>query len=334
MGAVSKIQNNERYTAWTKATFKMMLKTFFRWLKKTGDEQPEETKWISTKVKRTEKNNISNGELITEEEIKRAISVMDHPRNKALISTLYESGARVGEIGSLQIGNVNFDKHGAIITVEGKTGSRQVRLISSTGYLSTWLNNHPFKDNPKAPLWTNIGSTNNRKLMKYGAISKVLRTSFQKAGIKKKYNPHLFRHSRATFLADHLTEFQMNQYLGWIQGSKMPSTYIHLSGKQMDASMLALNGFETQEFKQEPQMKPLHCPRCETINSHDSKFCMKCGGILDIKTAMQMEEVAKEERKLRVNTDDAFKSLMKDPEFARMVAMKIKEIGMAGKVIS
>ena len=52
--------------------------------------------------------------LLTEDDIKKLVEATDHPRNKALISLLYESGCRVGEIASLQINNVAFDEKGAV----------------------------------------------------------------------------------------------------------------------------------------------------------------------------------------------------------------------------
>lgn len=324
--AVSKIQDKENYTAWTKATYKIMLKRFFRWLKNTGNKQPEETEWIQTVIKRTDKKMISNSELLTEQEIQNIIDTATNIRDKALVSLLYESGARIGEIGSLQICNVSFDKHGALINVEGKTGARPIRIISSTAYITTWIQNHPQKNNPQAPLWINIGTTNHHKPLKYDNIRTILRNLFKKAKINKRFNPHMFRHSRATFLADYLTEFQMNQYFGWIQGSKMPAVYVHMSGKKIDSSILALNGIKQPQKKSETLMKPRICPRCDTINTPDAKFCTKCAGILDVQVAMQMEDKISKEKEMRTRSDDLMNMLMKDKEFFSMFVEKVKEL--------
>jgi len=43
--------------------------------------------------------------------------------------------------------------------LKGKTGVRRVRTINATPYLHDWLNMHPNKDDPEAPLWVNIGTT-------------------------------------------------------------------------------------------------------------------------------------------------------------------------------
>ncbi|MBW2965283.1 tyrosine-type recombinase/integrase, partial [Candidatus Woesearchaeota archaeon] len=82
--------------------------------------------------------------------------------------------------------------------------------------------------------------------MHYSAIRSMVSRTFEKAGIRKKCNPHAFRHSRATYMANHLTEFQMNQYFGWIQGSDMPSTYVHMSGREVDDAILAMNGLKSK----------------------------------------------------------------------------------------
>ncbi|WP_083754945.1 tyrosine-type recombinase/integrase [Methanococcoides burtonii] len=46
--------------------------------------------------------------------------------DKAFIATLYETGARIGEMDSLQIKNIRFDDLGAVLMVNRKTGMRRV----------------------------------------------------------------------------------------------------------------------------------------------------------------------------------------------------------------
>lgn len=330
--AVRIIQENEKYRPWTKATYKIMLKRFYKWLKKMEDS-PEEVKWIKTTLKRTETEMLNNGDLITEDEVKKLINSADHPRDKAFVSALYESGARIGEIASLQIGNINLDEYGIVLNVNGKTGPRPIRTIASTPYLSTWLQNHPFKDDKNAPLWINIGCTNHNSMMQYWTIRAMLKRLFEKAEIKKRFNPHMFRHSRATFLADHLIEFQMNQYFGWIQGSNMPSTYIHMSGKKIDASILALNGLKQGEAMKEVELKPKICLRCNTINAVDSKFCSNCAAIMGVKTAYELQEKITKETEIRKNSDELMNVLMKDPEFLNLFVNKVKELGLGDKLV-
>ena len=317
------------FSMYTKHAYKIALKKFYKWLKGNNEEYPEEVKWLKGNSKKNMKLPAS-GELVTEEDVKRLIEVGENSRDKALVSMLYESGCRIGEIATLQIYNVKFDDYGVLINVEGKTGSRQIRLVASVPHIATWLQNHPLKENRLAPLWITIGTKNHNQLLQYGALRALLRRLFKRAHIDKKMNPHSFRHARASFMANHLTEFQMNQYFGWTQGSNMAAVYVHLSGKETDAAILELNGFKTEEHKNHRQslLKPKKCSRCDTINSHESKFCSKCAAPLDIQTAIQIEEARKEEIKLRAESDQIMNNLLKDEKVREFLLQMIKEKGL------
>jgi len=320
---VSYIQQ-QNYSVWTKHGYKVMLKRFYKWLYPSEDgSYPKLVSWIKNNIMRSQLPLPAEGDLFTEEDIKKLIETAEHPRDKALVAVLWESGCRVGEIGTLKLKNVAMDKYGMILHVFGKTGSRSIRIIFATPYLSTWLNNHPLKNDRENSLWVNIGNVNHHQPVQYANIRKVLQDLFRKAGISKKANPHMFRHSRATFLANYLTEFQMNQYFGWVQGSEMPATYVHMSGKAIDSALLTLYGLKPQE-KNQKILEPRQCPRCETLNNHDSKYCNKCSGILDLKLAMEMEQETKEYEEKRVNKDQLMDILLKDPQVQELLIRKMK----------
>jgi integrase len=134
------------FTNWTKHDYKVVLKKFYRWLRDTED-YPEEVKWINSSIRNV--NNRLPEELLTEEEVLKLIKATSYPRDKVLISVLYESGCRIGEVLSLRMKHVQFDEYGCQIIVNGKTGQRRVRLIASAPYLNNWINLHPFNDNPE-----------------------------------------------------------------------------------------------------------------------------------------------------------------------------------------
>jgi len=62
----------------------------------------------------------------------------------------------------------------------------------------------------------------------------VIRKLVKRAGIKRRVHLHGFRHTAATRLARLLTEAELEQYLGWVQGSKMAATYVRLSSRDVD----------------------------------------------------------------------------------------------------
>jgi integrase/recombinase XerD len=191
-------------SGWTKRDFKVILKTFYRWLRGTED-YPEEVRWIkaheSSRIKLPE-------ELLTNEEAMRIVAAAETLRDKAFILVLDETGCRIGEILTLQIKHMQFDNYGACILVNGKTGQRRVRVIASAPKLGQWIENHPLGSSTDSPLWVSLGTNSRNRLMTYGVAKETIEKLIIKAGIRKRVYPHLFRHS------NHLTEAQMKQYFG------------------------------------------------------------------------------------------------------------------------
>ncbi|MGI0090539.1 MAG: hypothetical protein ACREBS_02410 [Nitrososphaerales archaeon] len=104
----------------------------------------------------------------------------------------------------------------------------------------------------------------------YGACRKMLREAAKRYHIKKRENPHSFRHARASTLANVLTEAQMNEHLGWIPNSRMPAVYVHLSGRNVNNALFKLNGIkiEKEVNEKERPLRPLNCALLGDKSSH------------------------------------------------------------------
>ena len=317
--ALAKLEST-RLSEWTKHTFKAVVKRFFQWLRGLEDEYPPEVKWIKLRMKN--EGRILPEELLTEEEVKRLAEAAESPRDRAFVLSLYESGCRVGELTSLRVKHVQFDKYGAVLIVNGKTGMRRVRIIASSPALANWMSNHPDHDNPNAPLWTLIGTTNHGQEMDRDTAAALIRRLAEKVGLKKRVNPHMFRHSRASHLANVMTEAQMKTYLGWVPGSDMASVYVHLSGRDVDKALLQLNGIVQEGEKTEPVLKVLVCPRCNQKSDPTSKFCQKCGLPLELKAGLEMEEA-------RSKADDIMSKLLEDPEVKDLLEQKLRQLKLS-----
>ena len=126
------------YSERTKVDYNSTLKKFFKWLNPSLD-----LNWLRTWVKM--KDRKLPEEILTNENILEMIKACHNVRDKAIISVLYESGARVGEFLGIRIKNVQFDKYGAVIVVHGKNGWRRIRLVSSVPHLSNWIEHIPLK---------------------------------------------------------------------------------------------------------------------------------------------------------------------------------------------
>lgn len=299
---------------WSKHDYKVIIKIFFRWLRKS-DEYPPEVRWIKSSFRN---NHLLPEEILTEEEVKKMVENAETLRDKALILVLYDSGCRIGEIMTLRIRNVQFDNYGAVLIVSGKTGDRRVRLMSSAPKLASWIENHPLKIDLEAPLWVNFSCNNKYGRLGYTSTKEMLKKAATKAGIRKRIYPHLFRHSRATFLAGRLTEAQLKQFFGWVQDSNMASTYVHLSGRDVDSALLRLQGIETDTHKNESILKAIPCPRCAQNNSPDSKFCIKCGSPIDLETAMKFDET-------RAKADKLMTRMLANPEVLNLILDSLKK---------
>lgn len=319
---VRRIERSD-YKEWTKHDYRVVLRIFFRWLRQS-DTYPPEVGWIRTTMKKCKA--ILPNEILTQKEVGNLIAAARNTRDKALISVLYESGCRVGELLGIRMRNLQPHKHGFQISVKGGKGSRRLLLIASASYMSAWLNDHPRAEVADAPLW--IGSTYKAKAVGYAQVRKLLRQAAKRAGIRKAVNPHNFRHSRATHLASHLTEAQMKEYFGWGQDSGMAATYVHLSGRDIDNALLKLQGIETGDEDDETSgFTEQVCPRCGTANGPADRFCSTCGQILDEETARQIVQ----QEAQRSQADDIMDTLIDDPEVREVLQRKISRLVAGGK---
>jgi len=144
-------------------------------------------------------------------------------------------------------------------------------------------------------------------------ILKILHHIRDRAGLKKPINPHHFRHSRATYMSQFLTEAQLKEYFGWVQESKMAAQYVHLSGKQVDDAILKMHGLIKEEMK-EDILKKLVCPRCKEPNDVGNRFCGKCWLPLTQEAAIEAEQRQEKDQKAMVALMKVLEVFGNDPE--------------------
>ncbi|MBI5060926.1 MAG: tyrosine-type recombinase/integrase [Candidatus Aenigmarchaeota archaeon] len=298
------------YSENTKKDFRISIKKFYKWLN-GGEICPDCARWIKTEIKLNNKKLPE--ELLTQDEIKQMIKTADNPRDKALIFVLFESGCRIGELITIKMKQVNFDKYGAYMIVNGKTGARRVRLIMSCDYLRYWIESHPNKSDPESLLWVSISTNSKGEEISYACIRKRIAEIAQKAGITKKVNPHSFRHARATYLAGKITELQLCEIMGWTLSSRMPATYVHMSGKAVDDALLKIHG-----LKQNGDDEFLTCPRCKTENKPIARYCSDCGMPFGI------DIIANEEEE-RDRYDSIMLRLISHPKVKKVIKEVLKE---------
>ena len=277
------------YSANTMNDFKIALKRFYLWKFKTLD--PEVADLLK---KRESKANKRSEDIISQGEVREIISSANSPRDKFLIALAYDSGCRISELLTLRIRDVSTDEYGIRLHVTGKTGERNVRCVGdSVALFSDWIARHPGRSNPDSYLFVKFdsGMFKGGDSLDYDSAQKVLQNAVSRSGIQRRIHWHLFRHTRATLLARDVKEAPLERQMGWVHGSKQTQTYVHLTDKDVDSSILKAYGVE---IKEKDHIKidelPRVCERCGTINTSDAKYCKRCALPLDKSVLNELDQ--------------------------------------------
>jgi integrase/recombinase XerD len=290
------VRRQPPYSPETLGTYKAILKGFLTWVVQPDHfptkEPPALVSWITTHVKSKDKRRLERTELLTPADIQALVDTCHNPRDKAFDAMLWETGCRIAELGNLQLRNVTKIEHGYSLDVNGKTGRRSIIVVSSAPYLAQWLANHPFKDDPEAPLWVYYQYTAEPQHLKYDTLRHLLHRQFVRAGIKKPFHPHIFRHSRATYVLANgiMSEAQCKVFFGWTPDSDMLSTYAHLVDQDANNAILRENNLAPTARKTD-DLRPIICPMCSESNPPKTDYCLKCGAILNLKKAYEHQQV-------------------------------------------
>ena len=276
--------NMKGYKPRTKRDYKHALKKFYTWLEGDGEEPPAKVRWVKVSIKKNEVTLPGEGDMLTIEERIQIIESARYLRDKAIIACLCD-GLRPGELLRLRVGDIRFDNHVAYAHVRGKTGQGRVDFIFGTPFLEQWLQHHPFKDTPWAPLWVHHRAREPGQYIKYRRLRRMVSDTGKRAqrrhGIRKeRVFSYLFRHTRATELAHELTDEEMDDYFRWVPGSPMPAVYVHMSGKKTGRKIRRIHGIEDKN-EEEEKYKLRRCVTCRRVNPSHYKKCYHCGRLLD-----------------------------------------------------
>jgi integrase len=273
--------------------YKVNIKTFFKWVHYHRDRHlmkktvyPDCVDWIEIQQIVSEK---TPDELLTDEEVFKMINSCSLLRDQLMIILYYDTGARLSEILDLTEDKILPDSYGFSIVVDGKTNSRNIRLVASVPYLKKYMQN-PVKG--RYLIRTRHGRMSDAR------AESIVKEAATDAGVEKKITPHLFRHGKMTALASKLTEPELRKFAGWKPNSNMPGTYVHLNNEHIDSRILELNGIKKEEEKP-GSMATTTCPRCQELNGATQAFCWKCG--LDLRAEVPYEselDILKREMKI------------------------------------
>jgi integrase/recombinase XerD len=276
----------------TKEIIKASVKRFYKHL--LGDDYmfPKAVAWIRIKH---EKSKLVKSDLLTEDDVKLLLEHSKSLRDRAIISTLAESGVRIGELLSLRKKDIDLYSNPMHIRVEGKTGVREIGVVKCKPALISYLETRK-ELKPDDVIWRGErytrGGAEYRPITPDSVRQMILRAA-KEAGITKKVNPHAFRHAAATYNAVFMSDQELKRYHGWSSGSTMTGRYVHLADKDVDNTILKMNGYEIPKKDLESKLKVWVCTICKRENQVEVEFCTQCRNPRDVKATYEYEDKLK-----------------------------------------
>ncbi len=273
-----KVETHPGWGEWEKYVTLTVLRKFMSWIRSEYSypaNYPDRERLIAllplmdhapeVKINLQRPNKLKSlNEIPTSKEIEYLLAACDlfpdrlqGARNKALLSILEELGARIGGIGPLNIRDVIFDNIGALIPITDKTmRGEPVRIIKSVPALKAWLELHPLKNNPDAPLWIILRGKSKLQSMDYSGVRKALRTviafhneTAESRGlplITRRIHFHAFRYyAQGRDALAGMPIAVMCKQRGWSPMSKQPQRYARISSEQVDAWLVKQYGAQT-----------------------------------------------------------------------------------------
>lgn len=286
---------NRTYSPTTAQQKKIQMKRFFKFVYGT-DTFPEVVRWISTR--KSKRHTEPKKKVLSIEERKAIMDACRNQRDRALIAFLDHSGCRAEEMTNTKIKDIEPDGSGQFITItlgKGKTGRRRIVITEGVSDIQLYLNMHEFKHDPDAPFLISFSRRDKQKAVQPRSLNGILANLGERAGIERRIYPHLFRHTRAWICkkVKGWNEDQMRVFFGWVQGSKMPSYYGHLSADDVNDLILVDAGLKAKNDIEGTDIKDRSCSRCHSKNPYDAKYCNTCSLVLGSKTIEKHAKIIK-----------------------------------------
>ena len=205
------------------------LRSFFRFLLREGHLKSNPLSGISSpKLEKT---------LPIFLDVNKVVKLIESPdkmslrglRDRAILESLYSTGARVSELVGLNIGRVDFI--GGTVKVLGK--GRKERLLpigdKALRAIRDYLDKRTTQKQDSGALFLN---KSNKRLTDRG-VQNVVSKYIKAASLKEKISPHTFRHSFATHLLDKGADLRSVQELLGHASLSTTQIYTHITTEHM-----------------------------------------------------------------------------------------------------
>ncbi len=232
--------------------------------------------------------------LTHEEYLKILNSLNKDPRIQLYYSLMFECLARPQELCYVDIKDVDVRDNYARIRIKeyGKEGTKTLQVIDSYFYLTEWLNKHPLKHDPDAPLFLSIGNNNRHARLTPKHANKILRNKLKELGINKPITNYSFKRNGVTvrYLSGEPAQ-NIQKIAGWTSTDQL-RTY-DLSGQEDFLNEeLVRKGIAKADGKDKKRFLSFkNCMFCNTVNPITNELCSHC------KRPLNREKILAEEKK-------------------------------------
>ena len=161
--------------------------------------------------------------VLSQDEVRRLLSVTTNLKHKALLMVAYDSGLRLSELRHLRVEDIDSKR----MTIRVRLGKGQKdRYARLTPVLLKLLREYWLEYRPQT--WLFPGETPD-KPYNMATPGQILKKLCRKAGIRKRVSMHTLRHSFATHLLEAGTNLRVIQQLLGHGSLRTTALYTHLS---------------------------------------------------------------------------------------------------------
>lgn len=270
--------------------YRKALRVFFGWLDNDPDYGEYEW-WEDVKIPARDPKPVDPAEVLSVDEVRALRDAADHPREKALVEFLADTGMRITAALQLQRGDVdglNGDRPTVAVNRngEGQKGMDPLPrpIIHSEQWLTQYLNQYHPDDHPKAPAFaTKYYEHRDREECAIHPTTTLnkLKDLAEAAGIDRdRVNNHAFRHVATTRMRRDMGMDwdDIAHRTGWSERSlaRMKQVYAHLSNEDKNERVWAAVGSEREDVEDVDTPNP-DCRKCGRSIGADERYCPGCG---------------------------------------------------------
>lgn len=178
--------------------------------------------------------------VLSRSEVERLIEAASNLYHRALLMTLYSTGARRAEVARLRVADINSER--MLVRIRQGKGGRDRDVPLCPALLET-LREYWLWMKPGTYLFP--GTVNNwraDKPLTPKAVWMACQKAAQRAGLDKRVSPHTLRHSYATHLLEDGADLRTIQLLLGHSNLNHTTVYLHLSQRHLRAVANPIEG--------------------------------------------------------------------------------------------